>query len=327
MTQSGVRPGGFDAAALSHSSRAVAVFMQPCGVLAAVDRAATAARRPAAARKPPRPRKPRQEIDGGWPRDYQTPSGGAIRVFQPQVASWDGQRRMVAYAAVSYTATGAAKPALGTVKIEADTIGRRRRSARQLQRRQADRVALPRPAQRSAARSRRQHRRGRPQGSMVIALDRVLARLDKSQIIPKNVDGVKADPPADLLQHVAGRPRQPRWRSNLEPDQGQRPQVRRQHQLGSVRAHRHQDVLPPQRPELAERHRHQGTVEAGRQAAGSFTTLPADDNWKDVKAAVPGEPLPPAPPEGLRQHDAGGADSAARRAELPGRRAARRCSG
>ena len=29
----------------------------------------------------------------------------------------------------------------------------------------------------------------------VIALDRVLANLDKSQIIPKNVDGVKADPP------------------------------------------------------------------------------------------------------------------------------------
>ena len=29
----------------------------------------------------------------------------------------------------------------------------------------------------------------------VIALDRVLANIDKSQIIPKNVEGVKADPP------------------------------------------------------------------------------------------------------------------------------------
>jgi hypothetical protein len=28
-----------------------------------------------------------------------------------------------------------------------------------------------------------------------LALDRVLANLDKSQIIPKNVEGVKADPP------------------------------------------------------------------------------------------------------------------------------------
>ena len=59
------------------------------------------------------------EVDGGWPRDYATPSAGLIRIFQPQVASWDGQRHMVMYAAVSYTAKGAAKPALGTVKIEA----------------------------------------------------------------------------------------------------------------------------------------------------------------------------------------------------------------
>ena len=50
------------------------------------------------------------ETDGGWPRDYGTPSGGAVRVFQPQIASWDGQRKMVLYAAVSYSAKGAAKP-------------------------------------------------------------------------------------------------------------------------------------------------------------------------------------------------------------------------
>src|SRR4051812_15248412 len=37
--------------------------------------------------------------DAGWPRDYTTKAGGALRVFQPQVASWDAQRRMVAYAA------------------------------------------------------------------------------------------------------------------------------------------------------------------------------------------------------------------------------------
>ena len=34
-----------------------------------------------------------------------------------------------------------------------------------------------------------------PEEERVIALDRVLASLDKSQIIPKNVEGVKADPP------------------------------------------------------------------------------------------------------------------------------------
>ena len=34
-----------------------------------------------------------------------------------------------------------------------------------------------------------------PDDERVIALDRVLANIDKSQIIPKNVEGVKADPP------------------------------------------------------------------------------------------------------------------------------------
>jgi hypothetical protein len=32
-------------------------------------------------------------------------------------------------------------------------------------------------------------------------------------------------------------------------------------------------------------------VEAGGRAAGQLQKLPADDNWKDVKAAVPGTTL------------------------------------
>jgi hypothetical protein len=61
--------------------------------------------RPAAAATPTPPRTaagtPAQELDGGWPRDYATPTGAALRVFQPQVGSWDGQKHMVAFAAVS----------------------------------------------------------------------------------------------------------------------------------------------------------------------------------------------------------------------------------
>ena len=35
-----------------------------------------------------------------------------------------------------------------------------------------------------------------PDDEKVIALDRVLANIDKSQIVPKNVEGIKADPPS-----------------------------------------------------------------------------------------------------------------------------------
>src|SRR6187401_3271139 len=64
---------------------------------------------------------PTQEVDGGWPREYTTASKARLVLYQPQIASWANQKRITAYAAVAYSASGAAKPALGTIKIEADT--------------------------------------------------------------------------------------------------------------------------------------------------------------------------------------------------------------
>jgi hypothetical protein len=61
------------------------------------------------------------EPDGGWPRAYTTPTGGRVLLYQPQIASWDGQKHMVAYSAVSYEMKGAQKPALGTIHVESTT--------------------------------------------------------------------------------------------------------------------------------------------------------------------------------------------------------------
>ena len=60
-------------------------------------------------------------VDGGWPRASATPSGAELVVYQPQIASWPDQKNVVLYAAVSYTPKDAAKPALGTVKVESAT--------------------------------------------------------------------------------------------------------------------------------------------------------------------------------------------------------------
>ena len=43
-----------------------------------------------------------------------------------------------------------------------------------------------------------------PDEDRSIALDRVLAQVDKSQIIPKNVEGLKSDPPQDIYEPDAG---------------------------------------------------------------------------------------------------------------------------
>ena len=86
-----------------------------------------------------------------------------------------------------------------------------------------------------------------PFGERVIALDRVLAYVDASSIRPKNVDGVKADPPVvffstrpAVIVNLDGDP-------DLESDSGQRSALRGQHQLGSVRAPAVEDLLPAPR--------------------------------------------------------------------------------
>src|SRR4051794_27343752 len=83
----------------------------------AAAQAAPAAQAPAA--KPPAPAPPGQtaagaakpaaaksaaatpDPDGAWPRMYALPSGASVLLYQPQIASWDKQTKLVAFSAVS----------------------------------------------------------------------------------------------------------------------------------------------------------------------------------------------------------------------------------
>src|SRR5215467_4030488 len=58
-----------------------------------------------------------QTGDPGWPRGYSLPNEAQMVIYQPQIASWDQQKHLVAMAAVSYIEKDAKKPALGTVKL------------------------------------------------------------------------------------------------------------------------------------------------------------------------------------------------------------------
>jgi len=78
-------------AAMSWSSLAPLVAAQ------APTAAKPAAAKPAAAAAVTPP-----PADGGWPRAYTTASGAALVIHQPQVSSWTDQKRVVAFAAVSY---------------------------------------------------------------------------------------------------------------------------------------------------------------------------------------------------------------------------------
>ena len=129
-------------------------------------------------------------VDGGWPRAYTTVSGGHVLVYQPQVASWADQRHAVAYAAVSYEAKGATKPALGSLKVEADTkvaVSERLVNFSVLKVTESNFPTLKKEEVREVV---AEIVKAIPDEDRVIALDRVLVQIDKSQITPKNVEGV-----------------------------------------------------------------------------------------------------------------------------------------
>ena len=106
---------------------------------------------------------------------------------------------MVAFAAVSYAEKGEKKPALGTIKFEADTsVSLERRLVRFsiLKITEANFQTLSKEQTREII---SELEKNIPEEDRIIALDRVLAQVDKSQIIPKNIDGLKSDPPANLF--------------------------------------------------------------------------------------------------------------------------------
>jgi hypothetical protein len=122
-------------------------------------------------------------------------SGALILVYQPQVASWDGQKRMTAFSAVSYRSSAQQKPLLGTIKIEADTSVSTTERLVRFENMKLTEVNIQGLAKESTRDVAAQIEKAIPDDERLIALDRVLANVDKSTLSARNIDGIKADPP------------------------------------------------------------------------------------------------------------------------------------
>jgi hypothetical protein len=152
--------------------------------------------KPAAAAKPATAAAAPAPNDGGWPKGFTTPAGAHLVLYQPQVLSWDNKEHMVALSAVAYEVAGAEKPVMGTVKFEADTsvaMDKRLVNFEGLKVTEMNFSTAKKEQTQDIAAELQTNLAQKPQ--RVISLDRVLASVDKSTIIPKNVEGVKADPP------------------------------------------------------------------------------------------------------------------------------------
>jgi hypothetical protein len=264
------------AVSLVASQNAGLVFAQAPAQAAATTKSAA----PASAQAP---------VDGGWPRAYTTSSGAVLVLYQPQISSWDRQKLMTAYGAASYAPVGAAKPALGTLQIEADTdvsVQERLVSFSKYRILEANFPTLPKEQLRSLIAEVAQ---AVPAQERVIALDRVLAAIDKSKIIPKNVEGVRADPPPiffsqtpAILVNIDG---DPIWSPIKDNDLKFAVNTNWdlfQHEPTKTYYLRNNDAWL-KTTDLKGSWGPAGTLPE------SFKKLPADDNWKDVKANVPGK--------------------------------------
>jgi hypothetical protein len=232
-----------------------------------------------------------QPADGGWPRSYKTASGGDIILYQPQVASWENQKRITLYAAVSYTAKAGANPALGTIKADADTkvsVSERLVDFSVLKIVESNFPTLDKAQLQEVV---AEITRGIPQEERIIALDRVLASIDKSAIMPKNQEGVKADPPTvffskttAVLVNLDGDPvwspisaNDLKYAINTNWDLFEHGPSKTLYLRDDASWLKSSALEGPWAPA--------GTLPE------SFSKLPADDNFKEVKAAVPGKGL------------------------------------
>src|ERR1044072_1629523 len=233
--------------------------------------------------------------DRGWPRGYSLPSEGQVVLCQPQVASWQDQKHMVALAAVSYVAKGEKKSTLGTIKSEADTlvsVDKRLVKFSTLKITEANFQTLSKEQTREIT---SEIEKTIPDEDRMIALDRVLAQIDKSQIIPKNVEGLKSDPPAIFLS------RTPAILLSFDGDPIWSPI--KENELKFV-VNTNWDLFQ-HGPTALYYLRNDTTWLRATDLKGpwsyaaklpeSFNKLPSDDNWKDVKANLPGKPVTHAP--------------------------------
>ena len=233
--------------------------------------------------------------DRGWPRAYSLPSEAQLVLYQPQIASWQDQKQLVAYTAVSYVAKGEQKPALGTIRLETETETSVPDRLVKFSKIKIAETNFPTLSKEQTQEIVTEVEKNIPEADRVIALDRVLAYVDKSTINPKNVEGLKSDPPRiiitqspSILVNFDGEPiwspikdNELKFAVNTNWDIFQHTPTGMYYLRNDTTWLRATDL--------------QGYWSNAGKLPDSFTKLPNDDNWKDVHANLPGTPAKKLP--------------------------------
>jgi hypothetical protein len=237
--------------------------------------------------------------DRGWPRRFEV-DGDEVLVHQPQVLEWPGFDRIQFLAAVSIGRADSDARIVGTVRVSADTKVAKSERLVVLTNRTIEEATFPgvEPAGVDLLVStiRTTVQLDRPQ---TISLDRLIASLDPTKVPIAKTD-VNLDPPTILwserpavLVIFLGKPRfkpvpgppsgaellfavNTNWDLFLDPSE-------------------QRYYLLDERSWLTTADLERGPWTPASTLPKSLSSLPADDNWSDVQAAIPGEPFTVAP--------------------------------
>ena len=239
----------------------------------------------------PAPKEGEEAVDGGWPRSFEMSSARQLTIYEPQVASWDRQKHVVAYAAVAYSTSAANKPDLGSIKLESDTAVSLEERLVRFAAIDLTEANFPKLSREQTGEITRFIRETIPEKERVIALDRMMAATETSAIVPKDVPGIKADPPKIFFSNT------PAILVNLDGEAIWSPIPENDLQFA---VNTNWDLFQ-HGPTKTFYLRHESTwlkassLEGPWAPAGklpeSFSKLPADANWTEVKAAIPGKKL------------------------------------
>jgi hypothetical protein len=228
--------------------------------------------------------------DIGWPRQF-TKNGATLVIYQPQLDAWKNYKELTARAAFALTPAGG-QETLGVVTVKADTIVDKSTRTVFLRDIDAQSVRLPSVDPSAADHMEKLFKSLLPTGGNPIALDRLMADIEKDKV-PTTPVALKNDPPTifysaqpAILLIVEGEPvLNPIQGTNLTSvvntnwDLFQETATKRYYLLYSTGWLTANDLKGPWT-----------TTQA---VPPDMAKLPAGDNWDPVKKMVP-----PPPPSG-----------------------------
>jgi hypothetical protein len=216
---------------------------------------------------------------------------GTVVIHQPQIASWDDQKKMVAWSAVAYTPKGASSATMGTIKIEAKTKVSTQERLVSFKDFQITDSAFSTMKPEDSKTIVKAIESSIPDDERVIGLDRVMASIDVSAIKPRNTPGVKSDPPKIFVSST------PAILVNIDGDVVWSPI--KDNELKYL-VNTNWDVFEHTAYKTYYLRVEQSWLKAtalegpwtpATDLPAAFKQLPANDNWADVMKNLPGKPF------------------------------------